>query len=117
MKKLLSIVLAVLMLFSTVSYAAPSMADVVATVEETVDTDVVTAEAEVKDEAALAAESDYGTLVYDVDFDNPTETVIYKDGNSNMKTIDKYGKVNLPAGFPAFDEQEMSILCPTRTMP
>ena len=100
MKKLLSLVLAMLMILSTVSFAAPAMVGSVADVTENV-AEVAETVADVtvqEDVANLAAESDYGTLVYDVDFDNPTETVIYKDGNSNVKTIDKYGKVNLPEG-------------------
>jgi len=95
MKKLLSIVLAVLMLFSTVSYAAPSMAGTVSTAsEETAKAPVVESE-DVPEAATLAEESEYGTLVYDVDFDSASVTTM-------GQTMDKYSSVTtLPEGFPA----------------
>ena len=66
MRKFLSVLLAVMMVVSTVSFAAPSAVTVAdsatnAVVENT--TDVTT------DAAELTAESDYGTLVYSVDFE------------------------------------------------
>lgn len=67
MKKFLSVLLALMMVVSTVSFAAPSVVNVTESATDAVAenaTDVTTDEM-----AELAAESDYGTLVYSVDFE------------------------------------------------
>ncbi len=85
MKKLLSIVLAVLMLFSTVSYAAPVMVDTAVTAEE-----VVAQETTVAEETVLEAETEKiwkdeekGVLLYHIDFDNLTASALKTDKNGD----------------------------------
>ena len=105
MKKFLSILLAVMMILSTVSFAAPSLAgsaDVA--VEETPVVEVPAAEA---DEAVLAAEvnkASYGTLIYKVDFENDNFDV---DGFS---TAYKQLKDGTTASYinPAFDTSNVT---------
>lgn len=94
MKRLLSMILAMLMVLSTVSFAAPAMVGSVAEVTEDVTVVDAPAQAEVVEEAELAAESQYGTLVYDVDFDSASVTTM-------GQTMDKYSSVTVPEGFPA----------------
>ncbi len=72
MKKFLSILLAVMMVLSTVSFAAPSLAGTADTAVEAPEV-VAPAVDEAEDVAELAAtagdKSSYGTLVYSVDFE------------------------------------------------
>ena len=72
MKKFLIVLLAVMMVLSTVSFAAPSAVGTMETANETV-ADFVDLAVE-EDAAELAAtagdKSSYGTLVYKIDFDN-----------------------------------------------
>ena len=75
MKILLSMILAMLMVLSTVSFAAPAMVGSVAEVTEDVTVVDAPAQAEVVEEAELAAESDYGTLVYTLDFEDATAAI------------------------------------------
>ncbi|MBO4950326.1 MAG: hypothetical protein J6E38_04835 [Clostridia bacterium] len=69
MRKFLSVLLALMMVVSTVSFAAPA---VVTVADSATDANVVYETTEVTTEnetAELSAESDYGTLVYSVDFE------------------------------------------------
>ena len=87
MRKLLSAILAMLMIFSTVSFAAPAMVGSVADVTENVaDVAEPVADVTVQEEiATLNADSEHGTLVYEVNFDNLPSTLT-KTG----ETLDKY---------------------------
>lgn len=90
MKKLLSIVLAVLMLFSTVSYAAPVMVDTAVTAEE-----VVAQETAVAEETVLEAEtaftgaphSTYGYLLAEFDFESIDSSIIKQYTPEGGETI------------------------------
>ncbi len=85
MRKFLSVLLAVMMVLSTVSFAAPSIAG---STETAVETPVV--EVPVEEEAELAAVSSdvstYGTLIFNLDFEDST----YPSGGS----ISNCGPVN-----------------------
>ena len=72
MRKFLSILLAVMMVLSTVSFAAPSAIGSVQTADEYVAVENTPAEeAELEAELAAAADtSAYGKVIYDINFDN-----------------------------------------------
>lgn len=109
MKKLLSVVLAMLMVMSTVSFAAPSMADTFGATEEVVSENVPAVEADIQDEAALAEESEYGTLIYDVDFDSASVTTM-------GQTMDKYSSVAVPEGSLHLQTQSSTLRLPKRKL-
>ena len=68
MKKFLSVLLAVMMVLSTVSFAAPALAG---TADTAVETPVVEAPAEDADLAAIITDNtDHGELVFELNFDN-----------------------------------------------
>ena len=73
MRKFLSVFLAVMMVVSTVSFAAPSTV----TVADSATNAVVETTEETTEVAELAADSEYGTLVFNIDFE--------KDGISFAK--------------------------------
>ena len=97
MKKLLSVLLALVMLVSTVSFAAPGVVDVAESVAETVKQDDAwyIDETVAEDEIVLAADSTHGTLVYDINFDNVPSTVT-RAGTA----LSNYGTINAPSNFP-----------------
>lgn len=71
MKKFLSILLAVMMVLSTVSFAAPSLAGTADTAVEAPVAEVPVFEEETADLAATAGdESTYGKLIFNIDFEN-----------------------------------------------
>ncbi len=91
MKKILSIILSLAMLLSTASFAAPSMADPVASIEEDFESSPVVSDDDTN--ASLNDEADYGTLVYDINFNSASTTTF---GSS----VTSYGSVNAPSAFP-----------------
>ena len=90
MKKTLAILLAVLMIMSTVSFAAPSMAGTVSTSSEVAETVEVVEEA--AESASVLAEDEwkhdiYGDLLYVIDFETGHNFL-------NGAKVSFYGKVN-----------------------
>ncbi len=112
MKKLLSVVLAMLMVMSTVSFAAPSMADTFGATEEVVSENVPAVEADVQDEAALAEESEYGTLVYTLDFEDAAEGAAIPlgtgaSGAKDFATVGGKAVGTLPEGMPTAEQMDI----------
>ncbi len=90
MKKLLSVLLVLAMIFSTAAFASPVQMGTAATTAE-----LTAASQTALPEAQTAAEEDYGTLIYNITFDG-TETVL--DGT--RRPVSGYGYVNTEvAGF------------------
>lgn len=90
MKRLLSMILAMLMVLSTVSFAAPAMVGTAVTAEE-----VVTQETAVAEEAVLEAEtaftgtphSTYGYLLAEIDFESIDSSIIKQYTPEGGETI------------------------------
>ncbi len=84
MKKYLSILLAAIMVFSTVAFAAPSAVDTVETADEAVvDASAVFEAQETTDDAELESDSELGQLVFNLDFeDNEIGTQILTSTNT-----------------------------------
>ena len=70
MKKLLSVLLAVMMVLSTVSFAAPSAMGTFVTVEQEIPAAVETPEAEAELAAGITDNTPHGELIYELDFDD-----------------------------------------------
>ncbi len=90
MKKFLAILLAVMMLLSTVSFAAPTMAPTVESTEEATTQEPVSDET--AEDASLASDSEwthevYGDLLYEVNFETGVDYAL-------SSKISNYGKVN-----------------------
>lgn len=103
MKKITSFFLALIMILSTVSFAAPSLVGTVGTAEEAESTNQASEEV-----SAEVLADDYSTLVLDLHFDNASEsTTISKDFNSTL-TVDNYGTVNFPSNFPANNKTRLT---------
>lgn len=100
MKKTLSIIFALAMFLSVVSFAAPSLVGTVGTAEET---DSFTSP--VVDTAEVLAD-DYSTEVLHLTFDN--------DGTAFDLSLDNYGTVNFPAGFPVVSGTKFECTYPTK---
>ncbi len=94
MKKFLSVLLAVMMILSTVSFAAPTAMGALATVETAPEAEEV---AELS--AVITDKSAYGTLIYKVDFENDNFDV------AGFSTAYKQLKDGTTASYinPAFD--------------
>lgn len=98
MKKFLSILLAVMMILSTVSFAAPSAVVVDDSLWTVPETDASLSSED--DTATLADVSDYGTLLFNLDFENTA----YPDKNetiSNCGAVKSYTSqaLNIPSAF------------------
>lgn len=105
MKKFMALTLAVMTVLSTVSFAAPQMADTVIGATEIYD-DATPAlpdedNAEVQNEATLSADtSDCGTLIARVDFDDVEAGTTVTKSDIQTKAANWIEK-NLPEGFPS----------------
>ena len=99
MKKYLSFLLALLMVLSTVSFAAPTMVGVAGNVSEE---PVIIPEA-TEPEAELSAEENLGQLIAKVDFENIEVGTKYESTSMASKpNLNNMGYIadNLPEGFP-----------------
>ena len=116
MKETLSIILALVMLLSTLSYAAPTMVGTVETTQEVaVDAaEVFKAEAAeettpVEEAADLQADSEYGRLIYNLDLEetNNKNGVFYNGGevSTGWKTWQQVPKNSSSCDFSGFDGQ------------
>lgn len=99
MKKTLSIIFALAMFLSVVSFAAPSLVGTVGTAEET---DSFTSP--VVDTAEVLAD-DYSIEVLHLTFDN--------DGTAMELPLNNYGTVNFPASFPALANTKLTCSYPS----
>ena len=70
MKKFLSVLLAVMMVLSTVSFAAPSAMGTFVTVEQEIPAAVETPEAEAELAAGITDNTPHGELIYELDFND-----------------------------------------------
>lgn len=101
MKKLLSMLLAVMMILSSVSIAAPMPADVVTSTVDDVQADSQEQpQQEVQlEKADLQDENEYGTLIASINFDDVKKGTVIK----SMTDASALGTVNLPEGFDGVD--------------
>lgn len=95
MKRILAMALAVMMVLSTVSFAAPQMADIAIDVKDIFE-EIPATEAAAP-EAELEAEYP-GTLIAKVDFEAAADGDAI--GTSDFILVDDVGTANAPAGFP-----------------
>ena len=101
MKKFLSVLLALTMIFSSVAFAAPSMMGTVNTAEETQAVQETENDAVVMEETAQGIyDEQYGLLVAKMDFENDNISLGKKlQSNLNLSEIG-YTTPVLPEGFP-----------------
>lgn len=98
MRKFLSVLLAVMMVVSTVSFAVPSAVTVADYATNAV-VEYTTEEATTEEMAALSAESDYGTLVFNIDFEKDGISFT-KNKSVAVNTItDNYNSEICPSGI------------------
>ncbi len=97
MKKFLSVLLALLMVVSTVSFAAPAVVNVDDSVTEAV-TEAST-EVTTDVESDFYAESDYGTLVFNIDFEKDGISFTKNTAVDVNKITDNYNSEICPSGI------------------
>ncbi len=113
MKKTISLVLALLMVLSTVSFAAPAMVSTVETVAE------VTQETVPEEEAVLESESTwshevYGDLLYDIDFESGADYVRGSKITSQGRVNPNYdGSDNWTTSVESYDNGACTIVADT----
>ena len=99
MKKYLSLLLAIMMVLSTVSFAAPAMTGVVNSASE----ETETVPEAIETEAELSAQENLGQLIAKVDFENIEVGTKYEYTSIASKpSLNNMGYIadNLPEGFP-----------------
>lgn len=99
MKKYLSLLLAIMMVLSTVSFAAPAMTGVVNSASE----ETETVPEAIETEAELSAQENLGQLIAKVDFENIEVGTKYEYTSIASKpNLNNMGYIadNLPEGFP-----------------
>ena len=94
MKRTLAILLALMMLFSSASFAAPTMVSSVTTAQENSikESSVPEEEAELTSDEVDFVDEKYGNLVFNLDFETDTE---FASGKTNAQMY-KHGIVNQP---------------------